>query len=176
MASAVVVGGAGRMGRLVREELLARVRVALKRHAPAPPPEPDASGVLAACGVTLDPDRHVVSVRDEPVELTNREFEVLRALMEHPGRVLTRVQLAQEALGYDYVGETNVVDVHIAHLRAKLDDRFVTGFVRLIRIALYGYKSLVEFLPGRAGRLIRFLISLLPRIPRGAASSSVSLS
>ena len=58
----------------------------------------------------------------------------------------------------------------------KLDDRFVTGFVRLIRIALYGYKSLVEFLPGRAGRLIRFLISLLPRIPRGAASSSVSLS
>ncbi|HJB54763.1 MAG TPA: response regulator transcription factor [Candidatus Olsenella avistercoris] len=115
------------------EELLARVRVALKRHAPAAPPEPDAAGVLAACGVTLDPERHVVSVRDEPVELTNREFEVLRALMEHPGRVLTRVQLAQEALGYDYVGETNVVDVHIAHLRAKLDDRFGVKLITTVR-------------------------------------------
>ena len=115
------------------EELLARVRVALKRHAPAAPPEPDAAGVLAAGGVTLDPERHVVSVRDEPVELTNREFEVLRALMEHPGRVLTRVQLAQEALGYDYVGETNVVDVHIAHLRAKLDDRFGVKLITTVR-------------------------------------------
>ena len=58
----------------------------------------------------------------------------------------------------------------------KLDDRFITGFLHLIRIAHYGYKSLLEFLPGRAGRTIRFLISLLPRIPRGAASHSISIS
>lgn len=58
----------------------------------------------------------------------------------------------------------------------KVDDRFVAGFLRLIRIAHYGYKSLLEFLPGRAGRAIRFLISLLPRIPRGAAPYSTSLS
>ena len=58
----------------------------------------------------------------------------------------------------------------------KVDDRFVTGFLHLIRIALYGYKSLLEFLPGRAGRSIRFLISLLPRIPRGAASNTISIS
>ena len=56
----------------------------------------------------------------------------------------------------------------------EVDDRFVTGFVRLIRIALYGYKSLLEFLPGRVGRLIRFLLSLLPRIPRQAATQRVS--
>ena len=56
----------------------------------------------------------------------------------------------------------------------EVDDRFVAGFLRLIRIALYGYKSLLEFLPGRVGRLIRFLLSLLPRIPRQAATQRVS--
>ena len=56
----------------------------------------------------------------------------------------------------------------------EVDDRFVAGFLRLIRIALYGYKSLLEFLPGRVGQLIRFLLSLLPRIPRQAATQRVS--
>ena len=53
--------------------------------------------------------------------------------MEHVGRVLTREQLARDALGYDYVGETNVVDVHIAHLRAKLDDRFGIKLITTVR-------------------------------------------
>ena len=117
------------------EELLARVRVALKRHAAS---SPAASGdpaprSLAACGVTLDAERHEVTALGEPVELTAREFEVLHSLMEHVGRVLTREQLAREALGYDYVGETNVVDVHIAHLRAKLDDRFGIKLITTVR-------------------------------------------
>ena len=116
------------------EELLARVRVALKRHAvPAAANLGDAPGALTACGVTLDPARHEVTVRDERVELTAREFEVLHALMAHVGRVLTRDQLAREALGYDYVGETNVVDVHIAHLRAKIDDRFGIKLITTVR-------------------------------------------
>ena len=117
------------------EELLARVRVALKRHAassPAASGDP-ASRPLAACGVTLDAERHEVTALGEPVELTAREFEVLHSLMEHVGRVLTREQLAREALGYDYVGETNVVDVHIAHLRAKLDDRFGIKLITTVR-------------------------------------------
>lgn len=116
------------------EELLARVRVALKRHAaPAGPRPDDAPDSLAACGVTLDPARHEVTVRGERVELTAREFDVLHALMAHVGRVLTRDQLAREALGYDYVGETNVVDVHIAHLRAKIDDRFGIKLITTVR-------------------------------------------
>lgn len=117
------------------EELLARVRVALKRHAassPAASGDP-ASRPLAACGVTLDAERHEVTALGEPVELTAREFEVLHSLMEHVGRVLTREKLAREALGYDYVGETNVVDVHIAHLRAKLDDRFGIKLITTVR-------------------------------------------
>ena len=115
------------------EELLARVRVALKRRAAAPATHPTSRAALEAAGVTLDPERYEVHVGGERVELTNREFETLRALMENRGRVLSRERLAHDALGYDYVGETNVVDVHIAHLRAKIDDRFGVKLITTVR-------------------------------------------
>lgn len=128
------------------EELLARVRVALKRRpAEEPAQEPAATAsspaTLEANGVTLDPERREVRVCGEPVELTNREFEVLQALMERRGRVLTREQLVREAMGYDYVGETNVVDVHIAHLRAKIDDRFGVKLITTVRGVGYVVKD-----------------------------------
>lgn len=119
------------------EELLARVRVALKRHAPgrapAAPEEVASPAALTVGEVSLDPERHEVTVGSERVDLTNREFEILRLLMERPGRVLTRDQLVRDALGYDFVGETNVVDVHIAHLRAKVDDRFGIKLITTVR-------------------------------------------
>jgi len=63
---------------------------------------------------------------DRPVELTTVEFDLLRALAEHPGRVLSREQLLEKVWGYDYYGEIRVVDVHIGHIRRKLgDDRFI---------------------------------------------------
>ncbi len=120
------------------EELLARIRVALKRRQSAgkaeksPTPTP-ATKVLRAHGVSLDVDRHEVLVGNEPVELTNREFEVLHALMEHPGIVLTREQLASAALGYDYMGGTNVIDVHIRHLRSKIDDKHGIKLITTVR-------------------------------------------
>lgn len=128
------------------EELLARVRVALKRRpAEVPAQEPAAAApspvTLEANGVTLDPERREVRACGEPVELTNREFEVLQALMERCGRVLTREQLVREAMGYDYVGETNVVDVHIAHLRAKIDDRFGVKLITTVRGVGYVVKD-----------------------------------
>lgn len=128
------------------EELLARVRVALKRRPPEEPAQEPAaaapsSATLEANGVTLDPERREVRVCGEPVELTNREFEVLQALMERRGRVLTREQLVREAMGYDYVGETNVVDVHIAHLRAKIDDRFGVKLITTVRGVGYVVKD-----------------------------------
>lgn len=124
------------------ETLLARVRVLLKRSASAgeskgavAPNAVQASATTAYtfAGVTLDVDRHEVSCKGEEIELTSREFEVLRALMEHQGTVLNRERLAHEALGYDYVGDTNVVDVHIAHLRAKIDDRFGVKLITTVR-------------------------------------------
>ena len=128
------------------EELLARVRVALKRRpADEPAKGPAAAGaspaVLEASGVTLDPERREVRACGEPVELTNREFEVLQALMGHRGRVLTREHLMRDALGYDFVGETNVVDVHIAHLRAKIDDRFGLKLITTVRGVGYVVKD-----------------------------------
>lgn len=155
------------------EELLARVRVALKKRAAlveavrssgsasdggdaasapaqdgrtAPYAETDAPAagapveqqapdrhVLSANGVVLDVERHEVTVNGEPVELTLREFEVLRALMENKNIVMSRERLAQLACGYDYMGETNIIDVYIRHLRAKIDDRYGIKLVTTVR-------------------------------------------
>ena len=121
------------------EELLARIRVALKRRESASPaaeasmpPEPD-HHVLSIRGVTLDVERHEVKVGDDPIELTNREFEVLKALMENVDIVMTRDRLASVALGYDYVGETNIIDVYIRHLRSKIDDAHGIKLITTVR-------------------------------------------
>lgn len=127
------------------EELLARVRLAL-RHSPAAAPAPQPSApeaaapdpsaghtILKAGSVTLDADRYAVTVAGEPVELTNREFEVLRALLENKNIVMSRERLASLACGYDYVGETNIIDVYIRHLRAKIDDRFDLKVITTVR-------------------------------------------
>ena len=88
------------------------------------------AAALTVGSVALDPDRREVTVGGSPIVLTAREFDVLALLMAHAGTVLTRERIAHEALGYDYVGDTNNVDVHIAHLRAKIED---AGGVRIIQ-------------------------------------------
>jgi len=116
------------------EELLARIRVALKRReASADETQGASSKAIVVKGVSLDVDRREVTVNGEPVELTNREFEVLHLLMAHVGVVMSRERLATEALGYEFVGETNNVDVHIAHLRARIDDRFGIKLITTVR-------------------------------------------
>ena len=142
------------------EELFARIRVALKRSeaaraasgvggveagegatgagTAATSPAGDSAktsavpspATLTVGSVALDPDRREVTVSGSPIALTAREFDVLALLMAHAGAVLTRERIAHEALGYDYVGDTNNVDVHIAHLRAKIED---AGGVRIIQ-------------------------------------------
>lgn len=141
------------------EELFARIRVALKRAeavraasgvggagvgagagagAAAIPPAGDSTQVSAAPSpaaltvgsVALDPNRREVTAGGSPIALTAREFDVLALLMAHAGTVLTRERIAHEALGYEYMGDTNNVDVHIAHLRAKIED---AGSVRIIQ-------------------------------------------
>lgn len=122
------------------EELLARIRVALKRReavagtasGTAAPPEPD-HHVLTIHGVSLDVERHEVKVGEDPIELTNREFEVLKALMENRNVVMSRERLASLACGYDFVGETNIIDVYIRHLRSKIDDRYGIKLITTVR-------------------------------------------
>lgn len=114
------------------EELLARIRVAFKRQS-LPAHAQTATDALVSHGVSLDVDRHEVSVDGEPVELTNREFEILHALMANHDIVQTRDKLASEALGYDYIGESNVIDVYIRQLRSKIDDRFGIKLITTVR-------------------------------------------
>ena len=88
---------------------------------------------LTVGSVVLDPDRREVTVGGSPIALTAREFDVLALLMAHAETVLTRERIAHEALGYEYVGDTNNVDVHIAHLRAKIEDAGGTRIIQTVR-------------------------------------------
>ena len=136
------------------EELFARIRVALKRSeavraasgiggagiATMPPATDTAQtaatpshAALTVDSVALDPDRREVTVGGSPIALTAREFDVLASLMAHAETVFTRERIAHEALGYDYVGDTNNVDVHIAHLRAKIEDAGGARIIQTVR-------------------------------------------
>jgi two-component system response regulator RegX3 len=101
-------------------ELVARMRAALRR-APRPEHEPASPAALEVGDVRLDPDRHEVFVRDQPVTMPLREFELLALLLDNAGRVLTREVLIERIWGVDYVGDTKTLDVHIKRLRAKVE-------------------------------------------------------
>ena len=77
---------------------------------------------LSAGGVSIDPEAHIVTVNAERVELTYKEFELLRLFISHPGAAFTREQLMEQVWGTDYCGETRTVDMHIRTLRQKLGD------------------------------------------------------
>ena len=117
------------------EELLARIRTNLRRH-PAEP-EPKKPEILTIGQLTLNPVNHTVTFGGEDVRLTNTEFELLRYLMQHKGEAVTREELLRDVWGYDYSGDTNVVDVYIRYLRTKLDQRFNIHTINTIRSVGY---------------------------------------
>ena len=112
------------------EELLARIRAALRT---AGGRQESQSHQLTAGPVTLDLDSRKVTVNDTPVELTRREFDLLACLLEHKGKVLSRSAILNTVWGYDYVGETNTVDVYIRFLRSKLDEVFGIHLIETVR-------------------------------------------
>jgi two-component system alkaline phosphatase synthesis response regulator PhoP len=97
-------------------EMVSRVKAVLRRTEPK-----DAVKILQVGELTLNTGEHTVSVAGKRVQLTLKEYELLRKLMENLGRVFTRDQLLQSIWGVDYVGETRTVDVHIGTLRTKLE-------------------------------------------------------
>ena len=109
------------------EELLARIRVRLRKT------ERRASKALEVGKLSLDPDRHTVHYDGHPVELTHREFELLKILMENEGIVMARSTLMEQVWGYDYMGETNIVDVYMRYLRSKLDDAYGVKLLYTVR-------------------------------------------
>lgn len=120
------------------EELLARIRTALKKRAVTE--KSDES--LLYCGLlTLDKLRHKVSYDGNVIELTNREFTLLQVLLENKNIVLSRDVLIEKVCGYDYVGETNVIDVYVRFLRAKLDDTFKVKIITTVRGVGYVIKD-----------------------------------
>jgi len=121
----------------VIEELLARIRAGLRKGASAENRRDEkAKGTVltaAAGSLVLDVDRHEVKVNGESVELTLREFSLLQYLLENKGRVLGRDALLEKVWGYDYVGETNAVDVYVRFLRSKIDERFAIKLIHTVR-------------------------------------------
>ena len=83
--------------------------------------------------LVLYPNTYEVEVGDVPVQLTRREYDLLEFLMRNKRTVLTRDQILEQVWGYDYSGDTNVVDVYIRYLRAKIDDRFGKKYIYTVR-------------------------------------------
>lgn len=110
------------------EELLARIRAALRKR----PSAQDAA--LLNCGpVTMDVDRHEVTVGTTLIELTRREFDLLRYLLENKEKVVSRESLLDNVWGFDFAGETNAVDVYIRFLRSKIDEKFGIKTIHTVR-------------------------------------------
>ncbi len=112
-------------------ELVARVKAAMRRiEAGAGSSGREARSVLSFKHVRMDPGARKVSVDDHPIELTAIEFDLLKALAESHGRVLTREQLLETIWGGEYFGEIRVVDVHLGHVRQKLGREDLIATVR----------------------------------------------
>jgi len=116
-------------------ELVARIRALLRRTRSTPPTE----SLIRVGELEIEPDAGLARVRGEPVQLTRTEFELLRCLASRPGMVFTREKLLELVWGYDYLGDSRLVDVHVKRLRAKIEaDRAEPRLVQTVRG--FGYK------------------------------------
>jgi DNA-binding response OmpR family regulator len=113
------------------EELLARIRVALKRNGTGKKKNEDE--VLTAGELILNKTSHMVTFNGEEVPLSKKEYDLLEYMMENSGIVLSREKLIEKVWGYDYYGDTNVTDVYIRYIRAKIDQKYNRSYIRTIR-------------------------------------------
>ncbi len=113
-------------------EVDARIRIAVGKHMAAIASGDPHSGEIRSGDVAIDESTYTARLKGNVLDLTFKEFELLKYLAQHPGRVFTRAQLLQEIWGYDYFGGTRTVDVHIRRLRSKLGPEFeaIIGTVR----------------------------------------------
>jgi DNA-binding response OmpR family regulator len=122
-------------------EVDARIRIVLGKQAASDLHNDPRSGEIRSGDVSIDESTYTARLKGEVLDLTFKEFELLKYLAQHPGRVFTRAQLLQEIWGYDYFGGTRTVDVHIRRLRSKLGPEFeaIIGTVRNV-----GYRFTVD--------------------------------
>jgi DNA-binding response OmpR family regulator len=126
-------------------EVEARLRLAVGRVSLSEPD--DVPGEIRSGDLSIDEATYTARLRGRVLDLTFKEFELLKYLAQHPGRVFTRAQLLQEVWGYDYFGGTRTVDVHVRRLRAKLGAEYesLIGTVRNV-----GYRFVPDHRPGEA--------------------------
>ncbi len=121
------------------EELLARIRSAIRRYQRSLVPAETQE--IVGGPLTMDFDRHEVRFLEERVELTKKEFDLLETLMRNKGVVLSREKILNEVWGYDFMGDTNVVDVYIRYIRSKVDDRFNVKLIHTVRGVGYVFRD-----------------------------------
>lgn len=108
------------------DELMARIRALLRRRQPQ-------NEVLKFGTLTLDPSAHQVFANDTPVDLSSKEFDLLELLMRHPRQVITRETFYDRIWGYDFSGESNILEVYIRYLRAKLEAVSSSRYIQTVR-------------------------------------------
>lgn len=119
------------------EELLARIRVNLKKHRAD---RLQATGARCAGKLYIEPASYSVRYDQTPVTLTKKEFDLLNYLWLHEGMAVTRDELLNDVWGYEFTGDTNIVDVYIRYLRQKIDDRFGIKTIHTIRAVGYMFR------------------------------------
>ena len=117
-------------------ELVARVKAILRRS----DRKADDSAPIHLGDLTIDPARREVRIASRTLDLRTQEFDLLLTLAEHRGRVLSREQILEKAWGFDFYGQTRTVDVHVAHLRRKLE----TSNIRIETVTGVGYKLVLN--------------------------------
>ena len=120
-------------------ELLARIRGVLRRHTERVREADERRYVVK--NMIIYPERYEVTVKGQHVELTHKEYELLKYLVENKRNVLSRDQILQTVWGYDYIGDTNVVDVYISYLRSKIDDKFGEKYIYTTRGVGYAIRD-----------------------------------
>ncbi|MDR3584781.1 MAG: response regulator transcription factor [Desulfosporosinus sp.] len=121
----------------VIEELLARIRAALRKNGLSK----DEVSLLKISDLELDIARHEAKRANQAIELTKREYDLLEYLLRNKGLALTRIQIIDKVWGFDYMGDTNVVDVYIRYLRSKIDDGYDKKLIQTIRGVGYSIRG-----------------------------------
>ena len=119
------------------EELLARIRVALKKHRAD---TAQSTGARSAGKLHMEPASYSAGYGGEPINLTKKEFDLLNYLWQHENTAITRDDLLTNVWGYEFTGDTNIVDVYIRYLRQKIDDRFGIKTIHTIRAVGYMFR------------------------------------
>lgn len=121
------------------EELLARIRVALKRKVVAI--KKNADNLIKLKNLCIDLEKYSVTFKSEDIELTKKEFDLLLYLVENKNKVLSRDKILETVWGFDYFGDTNVVDVYIRYIRSKIDDKYKEKYIYTVRGVGYVIKD-----------------------------------